>query len=186
MYLCLMSLFFTKCDNNVICSHKNKVWLHRSSWKWITTICLNVLGTHCLTHTAKSSSYLGILLSEILVLSLSWCAWKNIHFPVVTWNLNFFYLLYTHLMDSKTLKKKKKIHISGPNLIQRGFMVLIPAFSHVLCMGKSEGYVLSKLAGSRNSPSLWHPGRWSVGQWQMDVYWVDTAGIVYSLARRSC
>lgn len=50
-------------------------------------ICLNVLGTHCLTYTAKSSSHLGILLSEILVLSLSWCAWRNIHFPVVIWNL---------------------------------------------------------------------------------------------------
>lgn len=76
----------------------------------------------------------------------------------------------------KHFEEKKNTYISGPNLIQKGFMVPIRAFSHVLCIGKSKCYILSKLAGSRNSPSLWHSGRWVVRQWQMNVYWMDSAG----------
>lgn len=58
-------------------------------------------------------------------------------------------------MDCNTLKKRNlKPFFCGSNVVQRVFMVQIPAFSHVLCINKSEGYVLSKLAGSRNSPLL--------------------------------
>lgn len=79
---------------------------------------------------------------------------KKYSFPSGNMEFEFFLPFIYTFNGFKDFEEKKKIHISGPNLIQRGFMVLIPAFSHVLCMGKSEGYVLSKLAGSRNSPSL--------------------------------
>lgn len=71
---------------------------------------------------------------------------------MVIWNLILLPFLY--IFNGLKHFEEKNTCISGPNLIQRGFMVLIPAFSHVLCIGKSEGYILSKLAGSRNSPSL--------------------------------
>lgn len=67
----------------------------------------------------------------------------------------------------------KKTYISSLNLIQSRFIVLIPAFCHVLCIGKSEGYVLSKLAESRSSPFLWHPG--NMISWTLINGWVDTA-----------